>query len=59
MDLVPLLEGEVLLQSLFFFRFAFIIDTVDTILSILGFIFNTAALVTFTKRGNGFSFPIK
>ena len=60
MDLVPLLDNEKCFCRIYsFFRFAFVIDTVDAILSILGFIFNTAALVTFTKRENGFGFPIK
>ena len=39
--------------------FAFIIDTISTILSIAGFIFNAAALAAFMKDEKRFGFPIR
>ena len=46
-------------SNFFFYRFAFIVDTVNTILSICGLLFNGGALAAFIKNGNNFRFPIK
>ena len=41
------------------YRFAFVIDIIDTVLSILGFIFNAAAFIAFIKNENSFGFPVR